>query len=90
MLAVVPSWDGHSQPLLAFYHTGVVAHLEEQLRKGERSPTRALERIPQQHFGHFGEEACRRVDPDGLSFLNVNTPRDLTLLEVLTCQRRAE
>ena len=77
-LAAVPYWEDRLQPLVALYRTSVAAFFEQQLRQGQQSPTRALENLA---YVRVDGETCRRSDPDGLSFINVNTPGDLARLE---------
>lgn len=76
--AVVPVWKGWLQPLAALYAVSAVGALSHILRQGEHSPNRALSRLS---ILTLSEEACRRIDPYGLSFLNFNTMEDLTQLD---------
>ncbi|MFH1844582.1 MAG: NTP transferase domain-containing protein [bacterium] len=77
-LAVIPQWDQRMQPLLACYSLAALEPLTAALTTGEQAPIQAL-------AGHeyeiFSKAACRRFDPAGLSFLNVNTPEDLARLD---------
>lgn len=83
-LAVVPHYAGRLQPLLALYRTWGAAPLRTRLELGERSPANAL-----QDLAHvcLAETDCRRFDPLGESFLNVNRPHDLIEQEL---SRRSE
>jgi molybdopterin-guanine dinucleotide biosynthesis protein A len=79
-IAVTPEWQGRCQPLVACWERAAVGALAEILRAGEHSPLGALDRL-----GHrsFPAARCRKIDPDGRSFFNVNTPEDLLELDRL-------
>lgn len=62
------------QPLLAAYRRRALPALEKLLRSGSM-PTSALVSVVRARI--VPPEAWRAVDPEGLSFLNVNTPEDL-------------
>lgn len=74
---IVPAWDGFYEPLLAFYSRRCIPAIAEALR-GER----------RQIVSVFGElrvkevslREWRSVDPEGLSFKNINTPEDMSEL----------
>jgi molybdopterin-guanine dinucleotide biosynthesis protein A len=70
---VVPEWDGRLQPLFAVYRSAVAAHLAEQLRRGELRPIFLFDKV---RTKRVGAEEIRRLDPEGLSFFNMNTPAD--------------
>jgi molybdopterin-guanine dinucleotide biosynthesis protein A len=75
--AVVPVWEGRRQPLCALYHVDAVAGLAVALDQGIHSLQGALKTV---EFRELPEDLIRTVDPDGLSFHNVNTPEDLVSL----------
>jgi molybdopterin-guanine dinucleotide biosynthesis protein A len=79
-VAVAPMWQERRQPLVACWEKAAGPALAELLASGEHSPGAALER-----FGcrAFPEERCRKVDPDGRSFFNVNRPEELAELDRL-------
>src|SRR5437588_1873202 len=70
---VVPHWEDRFQPLHAAYRTSVSPLLKEQLDRGELRPVHLFERV---RTCKIGEDEIRRFDPEGLSFLNMNTPDD--------------
>jgi molybdopterin-guanine dinucleotide biosynthesis protein A/molybdopterin converting factor small subunit len=70
---VVPQWQGRFQPLHAAYRRSVAPLLKEQLEKGELRPISLYDKV---RTCKLGEEEVRRFDPEGLSFLNMNTPED--------------
>jgi molybdopterin-guanine dinucleotide biosynthesis protein A len=70
---VVPFWEDRFQPLHAVYRTSVRGLLEEQLNRGELRPVYLFDKV---QTCKIEEDAIRRFDPEGLSFLNMNTPND--------------
>jgi molybdopterin-guanine dinucleotide biosynthesis protein A len=70
---VVPDWQGRLQPLCAVYRRSVLSLLKEQLDRSELRLGFLFERV---RMRRVSEEEIRRFDPDGLSFLNMNTPED--------------
>lgn len=70
---VVPHWQERFQPLHAVYRTGVRPLLKEQLERGELRPIFLYDKV---RTRKVDEEEIRRFDPEGLSFLNMNTPGD--------------
>jgi molybdopterin-guanine dinucleotide biosynthesis protein A len=77
-MAVVPVWRERLQPLVAYYARAAAAPMADVARTGEARPRTALAAVG---FRRFPAEACRRHDPDGLSFFNLNRPGDLDELE---------
>jgi molybdenum cofactor guanylyltransferase len=70
---VVPFWEDRFQPLHAVYRTSVLALLKEQLDRAELRPVYLFDKV---QTCKIEEDAIRRFDPEGLSFLNMNTPDD--------------
>ena len=70
---VVPFWEDRFQPLHAVYRTSVLPLLKEQLDRGELRPIFLFDKV---RTCKIGEDEIRRFDPEGLSFLNMNTPDD--------------
>ncbi len=71
--AVVFRHGGHPEPLVAAYSRGCLGPFERSLAGGEVAPRRALRQVRVQWID---EDVWRSVDPDGDTFLNVNTPID--------------
>jgi molybdopterin-guanine dinucleotide biosynthesis protein A len=69
----VPYWQERFQPLHAVYRNDVRPLLKEQLERGELRPIFLYEKV---RTRKIAEEEIRRFDPEGLSFLNMNTPED--------------
>ncbi len=70
---VVPFWQERFQPLFAVYRRSVAPLLQEQLERGELRPISLYEKV---RTREVLEDELRRFDPEGLSFLNMNTPED--------------
>ena len=70
---VVPFWENRFQPLHAIYRTKVLGLLKEQLDRGELRPIYLFDKV---QTCKVDEDTIRRFDPEGLSFLNMNTPDD--------------
>jgi molybdopterin-guanine dinucleotide biosynthesis protein A/molybdopterin converting factor small subunit len=70
---VVPHWENRFQPLHAVYRTSVLPLLKEQLERRELRPVYLFDKV---RARKIGEDEIRRFDPEGLSFLNMNTPDD--------------
>ena len=71
---VVPVHDGHDQPLVACYRRSVAATAEHTLGSGARSLRSLLDRVTVERVA---SERWRAADPDGRSFLDVDTAEDL-------------
>ena len=70
---VVPHWEQRPQPLHAVYRRSVLPLLEDQLAREQLRPIYLFDRV---RTCRVEEDEIRRFDPDGLSFLNMNTPQD--------------
>lgn len=70
---VVPYWQERFQPLHAVYRRGVMPLLKEQLERGELRPIFLYDKV---RTRKVDEDEIRRFDPEGLSFLNMNSPAD--------------
>ena len=70
---VVPYWQERYQPLHAAYRRSVAPLLREQLDRGELRP---ISLYPKVRTREIREDEIRRFDPEGLSFLNMNSPED--------------
>jgi molybdopterin-guanine dinucleotide biosynthesis protein A len=70
-LGVIPEWGGRIQPLCALYSRVSLPVLREAAESGSRSVTGALDHPG---FQHFDEIRSRKLDPEGRSFININTP----------------
>ena len=70
---VVPYWQERFQPLYAVYRRSVLPLLKEQLERGELRPIFLYDKV---RTRKVHEDEIRRLDPEGSSFFNMNTPED--------------
>jgi molybdopterin-guanine dinucleotide biosynthesis protein A len=70
---VVPFWQERFQPLHAVYRRSVAPLLREQLERGELRPISLYSKV---RTREIHQDEIRRIDPEGLSFLNMNSPED--------------
>jgi molybdopterin-guanine dinucleotide biosynthesis protein A len=70
---VVPHWEDRLQPLHAVYRRGVMPLLEAQLERGELRPVFLFDRV---RTRRIEADEITRLDPEGLSFFNMNSPED--------------
>jgi molybdopterin-guanine dinucleotide biosynthesis protein A len=70
---VVPYWQERFQPLHAVYRKTVAPFLKEQLERSELRPIFLYKKV---RTLEVSAEEIRRFDPEGLSFLNMNSPAD--------------
>ncbi len=71
--AVIPLFKGKKEPLFGVYTRAVIPAAEETLRRGERRITEMLAGL---RVRYITEEEVRAQDPEGDSFVNVNTMED--------------
>jgi molybdopterin-guanine dinucleotide biosynthesis protein A len=71
--AAIPVFDGKSQPLLGIYSKRIIRNMEDAIKKGNRSLREFLKRLD---VIYIGEEEVRAIDPEGKSFVNINTLED--------------
>lgn len=82
---VVPYWEERFQPLHAVYRRSVLPLLEGQLERRELRPIYLFDKV---RTLKIGADEIRRLDPDGLSFLNMNTPADYEAALVRWAQQK--
>lgn len=80
---VVPRWEGTYQPLHAVYARNCLPAIQAAL---ERDDMRMISFYSQVDVLTVEEPDLARLDPDGRSFLNVNTPAELAEAERLLAQ----
>jgi len=76
--AIIPEWKGRLKPLTGLYSVRSGSLLEQCSNGGEQSLIGALKTVG---YRVFDEENCRRRDPHGAGFLNINRPEQLAELE---------
>lgn len=70
---VVPYWQERYQPLHAVYRTSVLPLLKDQLERSELRPIFLYDKV---RTRKIPEQEIRRLDPEGLSLLNMNSPAE--------------
>lgn len=75
---VVPIRDGFWEPLFALYHRRCIPVIADAIERGERQVVGFYRKMK---VKEIAEERWRTVDPDGLSFRNVNTPENMEEIE---------
>lgn len=71
--ATVPVHNGEPEPLLAVYSRAAFGPMEGMARKGQRSLKEMLGGLA---VRYIDEAEIRGMDPEGKSFVNINTPAD--------------
>ncbi|MBI5188319.1 MAG: molybdenum cofactor guanylyltransferase [Nitrospirae bacterium] len=71
--AVIPIFDKKPQPLLGIYSRRIAGSMEESIKQGEKSLKRFLQGMD---VLYIDEEEVRIIDPEGRSFININTMED--------------
>lgn len=73
--AIIPTWsDGSLEPLHAYYHKECIPLIQEQLRDGFRDVRSVLKVLKVNYVN------VELLDPERISFTNLNRPEDLTSL----------
>jgi molybdopterin-guanine dinucleotide biosynthesis protein A len=81
--AVIPRSPAGFFPLSAAYHRGCLAQLRRVYDQGQRAIRPLFALVP---VRYLDQAEVARVDPEGLSLFNVNTPADLAGLEALAAR----
>ncbi len=71
---VVPVKNGHYEPLLALYHRRCLAAVLRTLQSEKRQIVAFYKKMK---VKTVSEKQWRQVDPEGMSFKNINTPEDM-------------
>ncbi|MFA6055340.1 MAG: molybdenum cofactor guanylyltransferase [Thermodesulfovibrionales bacterium] len=71
--ALIPLYDGKPQPLFGIYAKRISEPMEQRIRAGKKSLRDFLKTI---NVRYINEEEVRRIDPEGRSFVNINTFKD--------------
>jgi molybdenum cofactor guanylyltransferase len=75
---VVPMLNDRYDPLLALYSRRCLPPVAATLEKGDRKITMFFQKV---RVKELSEKEWRTVDPEGLSFKNINTPQNLEELK---------
>jgi molybdenum cofactor guanylyltransferase len=79
---VLAYWHGKPQPTHAVYSRNCLPVVEELMRSGDLKIQRLIT-TPTLRVRLIPEDEIRKIDPEGRSFLNVNTPSDLDRARLL-------
>lgn len=71
--AMIPRFNGQVEPLFGIYNPSIKDRVEESLKAGQKGLYVFLQNI---NTVYIEEQEIRDVDPDGLSFVNINTLED--------------
>jgi molybdopterin-guanine dinucleotide biosynthesis protein A len=71
--AVIPVFEKKPQPLLGIYSKPIAQNMEDSIKSGKGSLRKFLQGI---HVLYISEKDIRRIDREGKSFININTPED--------------
>jgi molybdenum cofactor guanylyltransferase len=71
--ALIPLYDGKPQPLFGIYAKRLSGPMEQRIRAGKKSLLDFLKTI---NVRYIKEEEVRKIDPEGRSFVNINTFKD--------------
>lgn len=71
--ALIPIFEKNPQPLLGIYSKRIAESMEQNINNGERSLREFLHGI---ELCYINEEEVRNIDPEGRSFVNINTIED--------------
>jgi molybdopterin-guanine dinucleotide biosynthesis protein A len=72
--ALIPVFDSKPQPLFGIYSKKIAGVMEKSINKGERSLRGFIEG---RNVLYIEERKVRNIDPEGRSFVNINTIDDL-------------
>ena len=85
--AAVPRTEDGDHPLCAVYDRAGLAQAEAKISAGDYKVTRFLERI---RTRWVGAETWSKADPEGLSFVNVNTPETYEKVKAILSRETAD
>lgn len=71
--AVIPVFRGYPEPLFGIYTKRAAESMESLIRNGQRSLADMLAHL---RVKYIAEQEVRAVDPEGESFVNINTMED--------------
>lgn len=80
--AVIPVFEGKTEPLFGIYTKGVIKTMETMILNGQRSLAEGLKDL---RVRYVTDEEVRVVDPGGESFVNINTMEDYERIGGKTC-----
>ena len=81
---VVPRWNGNLEPLHAVYSRSCIGAVRQVMQTGQQ---RVIDLLPKVTQRVVDEAAIAQFDPDGWSFFNINTPKDLAQAEQVLAEQ---
>lgn len=81
---VIPEVSGKLEPLFAFYSKNCLPFIEEAIKKNFK----VVSFLSLVNVKYIGEEKVKSLDPQNLSFFNINTPEDLVRAQKLYLDSR--
>ena len=81
---VIPELDGEMEPLFALYSKSCIPTMFEHLQKQNLKIREVLSKL---QVKKIGTEKIDQLDPEHLSFFNINTEEDLRRAESLTIKK---
>jgi molybdopterin-guanine dinucleotide biosynthesis protein A len=85
--AVIPEIDGEIEPLFALYSKNCIPVMHEHLQKRNLKIREVIDKL---QVKKIGSSKIDRVDPEHLSFFNINTEEDLRKAESLRIMKEKE
>jgi molybdopterin-guanine dinucleotide biosynthesis protein A len=80
--ALIPVFEGKKEPLFGIYAKNVIEPIEGMVPTGEKRLIAMLDKVK---VRYFADEEVRAVDPEGKSFVNINTMEDYQRIGGMTC-----
>lgn len=71
--AVIPVFNGKLEPMFGIYTKNAVGMMEDAVDRGEKGIYEMLKKL---NVLYIEESEVRKLDPDGKSFVNINTVED--------------
>ena len=68
--ALLPVFQGRPQPLLGIYSQGIASAMEERIRHDRKA---LWDLLGEKRVEYIGEDEVMEADPEGRSFVNINT-----------------
>ncbi len=78
----IPVFRGYREPLFGIYAESAARHMESLITEGKRRIADAFDRLC---VRYISEEEVKAVDPEGKSFVNINTMEDYERIGGRTC-----
>lgn len=80
--AVIPVFEGKAEPLFGIYRKRVIQTIETMILTGQKGLIAMLDNI---HVRYITDAEVKAMDPEGRSFVNINTIEDYERIGGKTC-----